>query len=316
MRHVASLTERHMRRYRSLMFDSSGERLAYFRGLVHYDMARLTPTAWKVVSTIAIEQARKHTQTDKAQSFSLRELTARTGLAKASVVRAIHEAVDLGVLTHERGPGRQPSAYRVIWPQQRKALLSNAGALVAPRGSIVDVDHLPPRNSSPAARAFTEMKDLGAVDAYLSSLRARGPAGEVAALLFGAQRSSSEAKLWRPGGSGSRRRYESKAEALRDLTRALTEYAGALGITWGWARDMAAIRSEDLQRRSKIGEAQYRGPTWLFYADLPFVGQVSFHARRRGSGPDYDSKWDGSGDSVERILRYCDIVNDEEGNLP
>ncbi len=292
-----------MRRRHPLHLDPEyGTRVAYLlRGLVHYDLARLTSNAWKVVSAIAVEQLRKHTQTQQAQSFSLRQLTERTGLPKASVVRAIHEAVDLGVLDHERRFGPKGSSYRIVWPAERGARLTHSGRLAT----------APSPNSSPAVRAFTNLSDPAALRAYLSELRSRGPAGEVAALLFQAQRSSSEAKLWRPGGAGSRRRYAAKADALAKLARALTEHADALGITWGWARDADVKRREALLRRGKDDADAFenRGPTWLFYADLP-CGQVSFHAGRRGFGPDYQGKWDGvRGASVERILQYCDVLS-------
>ncbi len=115
-----------MRRRHPLHLDPEyGTRVAYLlRGLVHYDLARLTSNAWKVVSAIAVEQLRKHRQTQQAQSFSLRRLTERTGLPKASVVRAIHEAVDLGVLDHERRFGPKGSSYRIVWPAERGARLT------------------------------------------------------------------------------------------------------------------------------------------------------------------------------------------------
>jgi hypothetical protein len=141
------------------------------------------------------------------------------------------------------------------------------------------------------------MGDPVAVRRYLTVLRSHGPAGEVAARLFQAQRSSSEAKMWRPGGFGRRRRYAVKSEALAALALALTQHAAALHITWGWAEDATA--KENL------------GPAWLFYADLP-CGQVSFHSWERSSGPNYPGKWDGfPGASVERILQYCDGVGGE-----
>jgi len=295
-------------RYSIALDPEYGTRVAYLlRSLVHHDMGRITANAWKVVSAIAVEQLRKHTQTEQPQPFSLRQLTERTGLSKASIARAIHEAVGLGVLDHERGLGRQSSSYRIVWPAER-------GAYVTRSGQVATVATVPPPpSSSPAVQAFTNLSDLAAVHAFLSRLRSRGPAGELAALLFQAQRSSSEAKTWRPGGSGSRRRYAIKAEALAAVTQALNTHAGALGITWGWARDADVIRREALLRRGKLGPDDFEnrgpaGPTWILYADLP-CGQVSFHTWQRGVGPDYLRKWDGvRGASVERILQYCDTV--------
>ena len=45
----------------------------------------------------------------------------------------------------------------------------------------------------------------------------------------------------------------------------------------------------------------------VLYVDLP-TGQVSFHAYGPSENRrEYDGKWDGTGLSEERIVKYCDL---------
>jgi hypothetical protein len=128
---------------------------------------------------------------------------------------------------------------------------------------------------------------------YYAALEKLGIAGLVAVNLFRAQKCSARAKVYRGGirGRGSFRgmAYDRKSWAMGELCRAL---ALANDVPYGWKRDSAVL----------FGER----PSWVLYVDLP-EGQVSFHARERGKGPDYAGEWDGAeGASVERILAHCD----------
>jgi hypothetical protein len=129
---------------------------------------------------------------------------------------------------------------------------------------------------------------------YYEELQARGPVGVIALNLFRAQKCSSRAKVYRGGirGKGSYKgmAYDRKNWSMGNLCTALAAHADALGIRWGWKPD---------------GAQEYH--SWVLYVDLP-MGQVSFHAASRGTGPDYAGDWDGQHASADRILTFCDGV--------
>lgn len=125
-----------------------------------------------------------------------------------------------------------------------------------------------------------------------SHMAAMGPAGEVAVNLFRAQKCSGRAKQYRGGirGRGSYRSmaYETKQWAMNNLCQILKQYAVDLQLTWGWQQD-----------------PDTPGFEWVLYIDLP-TGQVSFHTRFRGEGPDYPGEWDGTRNtSAGRIITWC-----------
>lgn len=129
---------------------------------------------------------------------------------------------------------------------------------------------------------------------YYAELEKRGAAGLVALNLFRAQKCSSRAKVYRGGvrGVGSYRgmAYERKQWSIDQLAQILTTHGAELGLKWGWKRD---------PKQSFI--------PWVLYVDLP-QGQVSFHSPVRRGGPDYPGDWDGEHKSAERILAFCDQV--------
>lgn len=129
--------------------------------------------------------------------------------------------------------------------------------------------------------------------ALYEHLTLRGPAGVVATNLFRACKTSERAKVYRGGNSkGSYRSqsYDTKQWAMKNLCKALTEHATALGLTWGWKRDP----------KQEVHDQ-------VLYVDLP-TGQVSFHGFR-DSGPEYAGDWDGiRGMAPMRIARYCEQV--------
>ena len=127
--------------------------------------------------------------------------------------------------------------------------------------------------------------------ALYAHLETLGPAGLVALNLFRAQKCSARAKRYRGGlrglGSFKDAAYSRKEWSIQNLCRILSEHAAALGIGWGWGRDPAQPVH-----------------CWVLYCDLP-TGQVSFHAAKRGGGPDYPGRWDGQHASATRIIGWC-----------
>ena len=118
-----------------------------------------------------------------------------------------------------------------------------------------------------------------ATTALYQLLEQRGPIGVVAVNLFRAMKNSERAKVYRGGipGKGSYRRmaYDRKQWAMNNLCRVLSQYAGELGVVWGWKRDpLEPVHG------------------WVLYVELP-TGQISFHTGARGDGPDFAGEWDG-----------------------
>jgi hypothetical protein len=110
--------------------------------------------------------------------------------------------------------------------------------------------------------------------------------------LMRAQKTSSRAKVYR-GRQYRNASYETKNYSIDQLCVALEK--DACGIKWGFGRD------ENMP-----------GYPWVVYADLPEIGQVSFHTDHRGDSrrwPNYDGIWDGAkGVSESRILEFCNAV--------
>jgi hypothetical protein len=137
-----------------------------------------------------------------------------------------------------------------------------------------------------------EGSDGEATKALYARLEQLGPVGLVAMNLFRAQKASARAKVYRGGvpGRGSYRSmaYERKQWSMDQLAAILVAHGSELGLVWGWKQDP---------------KAEFHA--WVLYVDLP-TGQVSFHAARRGAGPDYTGEWDGVRDvSPARIIQFC-----------
>jgi hypothetical protein len=145
-------------------------------------------------------------------------------------------------------------------------------------------------NGRVSAREVYEGSDGALTRKFLSELRGRGVAGQVAALLFAAQKSSRRAKKY---GATSYRdmAYDRKGECLSGLCAALSVHASALGFRFGWGRDEAQSVNQ-----------------WVLYVDLSVQGQVSFHSPERYEGPDYEGAWDGKRLSEDRIIKFCQAV--------
>jgi len=132
--------------------------------------------------------------------------------------------------------------------------------------------------------------DGEATKALYADLEKCGPIGVVALNLFRAQKCSARAKMYR-GHRFKDAAYERKNWSMGLLCDALMAHAAELRIRWGWEID----RSETFA-------------PYVLYVELP-QGQVSFHARVRGRGPDFAGKWDGAtGASSIRIVSFCESV--------
>ena len=147
-------------------------------------------------------------------------------------------------------------------------------------------------NPMTANEAF-DGSDAAETRSFVKRLREMGVEGAIAAELFRCQKASTRAKMYH--GKYRNRAYARKGDSLGILCAALKSNPQ---YTWGWKLDP--------------GE---NFATWVLYVELP-QGQVSFHARERGDGPDYVSEWDGQHESEDRILAYCDsILAERRGTL-
>ena len=127
---------------------------------------------------------------------------------------------------------------------------------------------------------------------YYQLLILAGVRGHIAVNLMRSLKASDRAKRYRgrpaPGHPSYRTlAYDRKRWALAYLCTALDAH-GILRYGWGIDPTQPVHR-------------------YVLYIDLP-MGQVSFHAPERLSGPDYPGRWDGTHASQARILHYCDDV--------
>jgi hypothetical protein len=158
-----------------------------------------------------------------------------------------------------------------------------------------------PQTTKSSPRGIYYGSDGDATKALYERLAQLGPAGVVAVNLFRACKCSERAKRYgySHGGKWKDRAYDRKQWSMGNLCEALSKHADALGIRWGWKTDPA----QDFHR-------------WVLYVEIP-TGQVSFHARDRGTGPDYPGQWDGVRKvSAGRIIEWCErllVDSDTEG---
>lgn len=125
--------------------------------------------------------------------------------------------------------------------------------------------------------------------AYYRRLTALGKTGIIAMNLFRASKTSARAKVYR-GGRFRGASYDVKNYSIDQLCDALE----GSGFRWGWKRD-----------------ENTPGYEWVLYVDIP-SGQVSYHSRSRGKGPDYPSDWDKTHESTDRVLTFCDSILQSE----
>lgn len=183
-----------------------------------------------------------------------------------------------------------PTGSRILWRPADSNLCSACGEAQeqAARGLRRRERERAALTGYVVARVY-EGSDGALTTQLLRALKGRGPEGQIAALLFRAQKSSSRAKRY---GMTSYRglSYARKGESLKELCDALESHGAAFGISFGWGRDEGSF------------------DPWVLYVDLPELGQVSFHSPERYAGPDYPADWDGRRASEERIICYCQRI--------
>jgi len=125
---------------------------------------------------------------------------------------------------------------------------------------------------------------------YYAEMNAKGLPGQLAVALFRAQKRSTAAKKYR-GRKYKGAAYDVKNWSMSEVCRILdTMSAFEMAPKRGWKQDPKTV-----------------GYEWVLYVELP-TGQCSFHSAQRLNGPDYTGDWDGLALSIERICRYCDLV--------
>lgn len=129
---------------------------------------------------------------------------------------------------------------------------------------------------------------------YYKQLNALGPWGLVATAVFRAQKCSMKAKQYRKR-SYTRDAYDRKKWSIGELVKILQGPARDLHLNWGWQEDPETLFDNH--------------SSFVFYIDLP-TGQISFHCRERGQGPNYDGEWDGQkGAGFNRVINFCDKIS-------
>ncbi len=146
------------------------------------------------------------------------------------------------------------------------------------------------------ARSVYDGSNGGATRSFCSRLEKKGIAGEIAAGLFRVQKASSRAKQYRGGidTKGGKLRYRDLAYRRKGTCMAkLCELleTGEHGMEWGWKKDRSQVHADQ-----------------VLYVVTPH-GQVSFHSPERYAGPGYRRDWDGSHQSEERIIQFCQHIS-------
>lgn len=122
-------------------------------------------------------------------------------------------------------------------------------------------------------------------------LDAMGLMGQLASLLFKAEKARQYAKSYVGLAPVSRRPYRDYSndrmqEMLSKATRLLDAHAKTMGIAWGW-----------------VASNRPHYPPWMLCIDLP-TGKVAFRLPRRRQGPDYVSE---SADDSRNSHYICDL---------
>ena len=119
-----------------------------------------------------------------------------------------------------------------------------------------------------------------------------GPMGQLASLLFKAEKTNMQAKSYSGRAPVSRRPYgdyskDRMQEMLEKAIGLLDAHAKTLGIPWGWGKD-------DVPGK----------PPWVLNIDLP-AGQVTYRLPERSIGPDYETGSEGDSRNESRITGFC-----------
>ena len=128
-------------------------------------------------------------------------------------------------------------------------------------------------------------------------LDSMGPHGQLASLLFKAEKASRQAKSYSGREPVSRRPYGDYSNdrmtiMLKEAIRLLDAHAKDMDVSWGWSK-------------SDVPDA----PPWLLCIDLP-TGLVAFRMRDRRLGPDYGPGAEGDCRNSDRISKFCAGVLD------
>ena len=128
-------------------------------------------------------------------------------------------------------------------------------------------------------------------------LDSMGPMGQLASLLFKAEKASKQAKSYsgrepvsrRPYGDYSKDRME---KMLMEVISLLDAHAKNMDISWGWSE-------------SDVPDA----PPWVLCIDLP-TGQVTYRMRERRLGPGFELGAEDDCRNSDRITDFCAGVLD------
>ena len=130
-----------------------------------------------------------------------------------------------------------------------------------------------------------------------NDLDSMGPMGQLASLLFKAEKARKQANSYSGEAPVSRRQYRDYSQdRLREMliktVCLLDAHAKAMGVDWGWRID---DKSDS--------------PTWLLCIELP-TGQVTYRLSGRCMGPEYELGSEGDSRNSDRITRLCADVLD------
>lgn len=128
-------------------------------------------------------------------------------------------------------------------------------------------------------------------------LDSMGHLGQLASLLFKAEKARIQAKSYRGTAPVSRQPYgdysnDRMTKMLNEVIQLLDAHAKDMDVSWGW------------------GENDVPGsPPWLLSIDLP-TGLVTFRMRERRLGPDYGQGAEDDSHNSDRITKFCAGVLD------
>ena len=139
--------------------------------------------------------------------------------------------------------------------------------------------------------------DAPASRGLCKELDALGPMGQLASLLFKAEKARMQARSYsgRAPVSGRPFRgysYDRMREMLAKAIRLLDAHAKAMGIAWGWSRNDAPGK-----------------PPWVLSIDLP-TGQVTYRIQERHLEADNELESEDEILNSSRITKFCAEVLD------
>ena len=137
--------------------------------------------------------------------------------------------------------------------------------------------------------------DAMAIQDVKARLKAGGLKGELADLLFEAERTDLNAGVCRTTPACSwtsrhRRKWDRWIRALKALVSFLDRSASQLGIHWGWQE-----------------HENQTGPFWVVFIDLP-TGQVFYSAPERLTDHQYEGSMEWSESNEIPIFEFCEEI--------